>query len=171
MNSEAFVIRRGRDSDWTNVGQAVVEIQETERALVGYPLRPAKDGCHAYVRQLRNDIDAHQGVLLIAEANDGIVGVLTGYVDSGGDPLVAAEFDRSAYISDLFVHPQWRRKGVATSLMREFEKIMRRTGLEWATVCVKSKNVEARSAYQVCDYEEYEIVYAKKLSPPDEGGD
>ena len=87
------------------------------------------------------------GVFCVAEACEEIVGVLAGYVHQAGDRLVEAAFDRSAYISDLFVRSAWRRQGVGAALVRAFEETMRAKGLQWMSVCVKSRNAIAHQAY------------------------
>ncbi len=146
------------------MGQAVANIQDFEHEIVGYPLRPGRNVGEDYLSDLRRRLTADKGVFLVAEANREIVGVLAGYAHKARDCLVASEFDRSAYISDLFVQSEWRRLGIGTALMREFERTMLARGLHWMTVCVKSKNKIARQAYQRYGFEDYEVILAKRLS-------
>jgi len=163
MKHAVFTIRTGKDADWTALGQAVANIQDFEHEIVGYPLRPGRDVWEDYLSDLRNRLTADKGIFLVAEANQEIVGVLAGYAHEAGDCLVASEFDRSAYISDLFVQSEWRRQGVGTALIREFERSMLARGLHWMTVCVKSKNQTARQAYQRYGFEDYEVTLTKRL--------
>ena len=163
MKHAVFTIRTGKDADWTALGQAVANIQDFEHEIVGYPLRPGRDVWEDYLSDLRHRLTADKGIFLVAEANHEIVGVLAGYAHEAGDCLVASEFDRSAYISDLFVHSEWRRQGVGTALIREFERSMLARGLHWMTVCVKSKNEAARQAYQRYGFEDYEVTLTKRL--------
>ena len=145
------------------MGQAVANIQDFEHEIVGYPLRPGRDIWEDYLSDLRHRLTADKGVFLVAEANREIVGVLAGYAHKAGDCLVASEFDRSAYISDLFVQSEWRRQGIGTALMREFERTMLAKGLHWMTVYIKSKNKTARQAYENYGFEDYEVILTKRL--------
>jgi ribosomal protein S18 acetylase RimI-like enzyme len=132
MTHAAYTIRTGADGDWTALGRAVAEIQDFEHAIIGYPLRPGADVWEDYLSDLRHRLSADEGVFLIAEAMGEIIGVLAGYAEQAGDRLVASVFDRSAYVSDLFVQSEWRRQGIGAALMLEFEGTMRAKGLRAA---------------------------------------
>ncbi len=164
MKNATFAIRTGEDADWTALGRAVANIQDFEHENVGYPVRPGRVVWEAYLSDLRHRLSADNGVFLVAEANREIVGVLAGYVHKAGDCLVASEFDRSAYISDLFVQSEWRQQGIGTALIREFERTMLAKGLHWMTVCVKSRNKTARQAYEAYGFDDYEVILTKRLS-------
>lgn len=163
MKSATFTIRTGSEADWPALGQAVADLQDFERGIVGYPLRPGEDIPADYLARLRRTLETDGGVFLVAETDGAIVGVLAGHVHQAGDLLVDPAFDRSAYISDLFVRDEWRRKGVGSALMVAFEQAMRASGLQWSSVCVKSRNSTAREAYRACGFEDYETVLVKKL--------
>jgi ribosomal protein S18 acetylase RimI-like enzyme len=164
MKRAAFVIRPGDDADWPTLRQAVADLQDFERDIVGYPLRPGREIRQDYTADLCERLAADHGVFLVAEANGRIVGVLAGFAHEAGDRLVDAAFDRSAYISDLFVDEGWRRKGVGSALVRAFEQIMRANGLQYVSVCVKSRNTTAHETYRACGFEDYETILTKRLS-------
>jgi ribosomal protein S18 acetylase RimI-like enzyme len=164
MKRAAFVVRPGDDADWPALGRALADLQDFERDIVGYPLRPGCDVWQDYLADLRQRVRGDQGVFLVAETGADIVGVLAGYVHQARDLLVDPAFDRSGYISDLFVNDAWRRRGVGTALMRAFEQIMRGNGLQWLSVCVKSRNTMAREAYRSHGFDDYETILTKRLS-------
>ena len=157
-------IRSGREADLAILGQALAEIQNFELDIVGYPLKPAQDVWEDYLSGLLARLGSDDGVFLVAEAGAKVIGIIAGYIEEAGDLLVASEFDRSAYISDLLVQREWRRRGVATALLREFERTMLAKGLQWMTVCVKSKNMLAQSAYEKYGFEPYETTLVKEIS-------
>jgi ribosomal protein S18 acetylase RimI-like enzyme len=163
MNHTAFTVRAGSEADWAALGQAVADIQDFEREVVGDPLRPGSEVRQEYLAGLCERLRADDGVFLVAEAGGEIVGVLAGYVHEAGDRLVEAAFDRSAYISDLFVRSAWRRQGVGAALVRAFEEIMRARGLRWMSVCVKSRNTIAHRAYRTYGFDDYEAILTKRL--------
>jgi ribosomal protein S18 acetylase RimI-like enzyme len=164
MKRAGLVVRPGSEADWPALGRALADLQDFERDVVGYPLRPGSEVWQDYLADLRGRLGAGNGVFLVAEARGVIVGVLAGYPHQAGDLLVDPAFDRSAYISDLFVRNAWRRKGVGSALLRAFEQAVRASGLQWLIVCVKSRNSTAREAYRACGFEDYETVLVKKLS-------
>ena len=159
-----FTIRPGEDEDLEALGRALAQIQDFEFEIVGYPLKPGREVWENYLIDLRHRLNTANGVFVVAEAKGEIAGVLAGYVEDGGDVMVAPEFDRSAYISDLFVQSEWRCRGIATALIREFERIMHANGLRWMKVCAKSKNLAARKAYEKYGFENYEVILAKEIS-------
>jgi ribosomal protein S18 acetylase RimI-like enzyme len=163
MKHAAFVIRPGDDADWPALGRALADLQDFERDIVGYPLRPGREIWQNYLADLRARLSDDHSIFVVAEADKNIVGVLAGYVHQAGDQLVDPAFDRSAYISDLFVQSAWRRRGVGTALMRAFEQTMRGNGLQWLSVCVKSRNTMAREAYRSYGFEDYETILTKRL--------
>jgi ribosomal protein S18 acetylase RimI-like enzyme len=163
MRRAVFAIREGGAADWAALGQAVAEIQDFEREIVGYPLRPGREIRQAYLADLRERMSVDDGVFLVAEAGGEVVGVLAGYVHQAGDRLVETAFDRSAYISDLLVRSAWRRQGVGAALVRAFADAMRAKGLQWMSVCVKSGNAVAHRAYRTYGFEDYETVLTKRL--------
>ena len=124
MKQATFTVRVGKDADWAALAQAIAEIQDFEYDIVGHPLMPGRDARERYLSDLRRRLSDDDGFFLVAEANGRIVGLLVGYVHEAGDRLVASEFDRSAYISDLYVQGERRRQGIATALVREFERTM-----------------------------------------------
>jgi ribosomal protein S18 acetylase RimI-like enzyme len=165
MQQLAFIVRAGEDADWPALGKAVADLQDLERDLVGFPLAPGSAVWQDYLADLRERLCGGDGMFLVAEAGEGnVVGVLVGYVHQAGDRLVDAAFDRSAYICDLFVQSGWRGRGVGRALVRAFEAAMRAKGLQWMSICVKSRNTTARAAYQALGFEEYETILTKRLA-------
>ena len=73
---------------------------------------PAWDERRAAVA-LREAIDSHDAVVLIAEAGDGeLIGICTGYQD-----LHSVRFGYRAWVEDLAVHPSHRSRGVGKALL------------------------------------------------------
>jgi ribosomal protein S18 acetylase RimI-like enzyme len=163
MKRAAFTVRAGGEADWAALGRAVADIQDFEREIVGHPLKPGREVWQEYLADLRERLGADDGVYLVAEAGGEIVGVLAGYVHQAGDRLVDGAFDRSAYVSDLFVRRAWRRRGVGAALVRAFEEAMRAKGLCWMSVCVKSRNTVAHQAYRSYGFGDYETILTKRL--------
>ena len=57
-----------------------------------------------------------------------------------------------SYISCMCVGEAWRKKGVATSLMRAAERVSRSWGFRWVALHVYESNASAVTLYQRCGY-------------------
>lgn len=83
--------------------------------------------------------------LLVAEADGRVVG--TTIVNNRG---------KSGYISSVMVHPDNRRKGIATRLMTNALNYIRRRKKARAVLHVDSRNVSARSVYVKLGFKAFE---------------
>jgi ribosomal-protein-alanine N-acetyltransferase len=83
--------------------------------------------------------------LLVAEANDKIVG--TTIINNKG---------KSGYISSVMVHPDCRRKGIATKLMTDALDYIRRRRKMRAVLHVDSTNTPAKSVYIKLGFKAFE---------------
>jgi GNAT superfamily N-acetyltransferase len=61
---------------------------------------------------LRQAIDSHDSVVLVAQAGGGIVGFLTAYQD-----LHSVRFGYRAWVEDFAVHPDWRSHGIGKRML------------------------------------------------------
>ncbi len=61
---------------------------------------------------LRDAIESHDAVVLVAEAEGRLVGLCTGYQD-----LHSVRFGYRAWVEDLAVHPEHRSQGIGKALL------------------------------------------------------
>jgi len=61
---------------------------------------------------LRQAIDAHDSVVLVADACGQLVGFLTGYLD-----IHSVRFGYRAWVEDFAVHPAWRSRGIGNRIL------------------------------------------------------
>ena len=61
---------------------------------------------------LRQAIDSHDAVVLVADANPGLVGICSAYQD-----LHSVRFGCRAWVEDLAVHPERRSEGIGKALL------------------------------------------------------
>ena len=90
---------------------------------------------------LRIQLQPDSHVFLTAETAEGVVG----YV---GMMYVLDE----GYISNVAVHPDWRRQGVARALIRELEARAGKMLLSFLTLEVRESNAAALALYEKCGY-------------------
>jgi ribosomal protein S18 acetylase RimI-like enzyme len=99
---------------------------------------------------------------LVAEANDRVIG--TTMVQSSG---------KVGYISAVMVHPDYRRRGIATTLMRSAIEYIRERRMERAVLDAVSTNAAAISVYSKLGFEPFEQVanfVGETASVPTQGG-
>lgn len=68
-----------------------------------------------------------------------------------------------ALVSQLYVEPQEREKGIGTAAMREAEKYARKNGLKVVRLDVALSNKKAVKLYEELGYEPEEMKMSKKL--------
>jgi ribosomal-protein-alanine N-acetyltransferase len=83
--------------------------------------------------------------LLVAEANGKIVGT-----------TIVNNQRKSGYISTVMVHPDYRRKGIATRLMTDALSYIRRRKMARAVLHVDSTNATAKSLYSKLGFKTFE---------------
>ena len=70
---------------------------------------------------------------------------------------------RIAIIYDLYVRPDWRRKGIGTALLQEAMKIMRQEGATHVRISVLVGNEPALRLYKKLGFREHVITLVKEL--------
>ena len=113
------------------------------------PFRPSgRDRKDAVQAQMRVDSDFFLG----ACEGDRLVGV-----------VVLTSDGRKGWINRLAVDPNFRRKGVAKTLIKESEKILRKHGLRIFCALIEDYNKSSMQLFKKCGYKEHrDIVYFSK---------
>jgi ribosomal protein S18 acetylase RimI-like enzyme len=142
----------------------VAAIQEHERAYVP-ELRPGGEIAASYANMIVANAAGKDGVILLAKAAGEAVGFVCAWIDSDDDPLVREEARVHAYLSDIYVVPEWRCRGVARLLLEAVEAHMRRRGCRRLRVGAKAGNAAALACYEAIGYRPYEIIFGKTLDP------
>jgi ribosomal protein S18 acetylase RimI-like enzyme len=95
-------------------------------------------------------VDEARELREIAEIVGGEVALLAEDAESGdalGFALARRREERRATLTDLYVEPHARRRGVAEALVREVVDVYRSDGLAYLDLEVEASNVVARSVY------------------------
>ena len=139
-------------------------IQEHERASVP-ELRPGSEIAASYANMIVENAAEKEGVILLAKAGGEAIGFVCAWVDIDDDPLVSEEARRHAYVSDIYVVPEWRRRDVARHLLQAMEARMRERGCRRLRINAKAGNAAALACYEAMGYRAYEVTFAKTLDP------
>ena len=162
MHSDRGVVIRPYDpvSDLDALRTCIVEQQDFHRALE--PSWPeGRTILTAYLKYLETECAARNGRVMVATCDDEVAGfvcvVASTKNDSPDDPAAFA------WIHDIFVKPQHRRRQVATRLMVEAESFARAQGARLLRLGVLARNEGARRFYREQGFRDYVSVLTKSL--------
>jgi ribosomal protein S18 acetylase RimI-like enzyme len=114
-----------------------------------------------YVAYLEREIATRDGAVFMADVGEAVAGFICVVTatrgDSPDDPAVYA------WVHDLFVRPQHRRRGVATALMAEAAAFVRSRGARELRLGVIDRNANARALYRGLGFRDYVRVLTKPL--------
>jgi ribosomal protein S18 acetylase RimI-like enzyme len=147
------VIRKATEADL----DVVRELWEAFYAEWPEPEHRRKDWSDV-VDHVRRHID--ENVVLIAGEDDGPIGF----------SLAWPKNDRVGYVSDLYVRPEARRRGIAQALLRETAVHLDR---EFVTLTTETRNPEARAFYGRLGFVEESVnfvIESKRLMQEEEPG-
>lgn len=115
------------------------------------PHTRGRDGPAAFRRQLA----AHPTTYLGAFEGDRLVGCVFGTHDA-----------RKAWINRLAVDPAYRRRGIATRLVRECERGLRRQGMEMFSALIEADNRASVALFRRLGYDVGTLWYARRKLRP-----
>ena len=114
-----------------------------------------------YLAYLDREVAARDGAVFMAEVGArtaGFICVVSATCgDSPDDPAVFA------WVHDLFVRPEYRRRGVATALMAVAESFLRSRGARELRLGVIDRNADARVLYRRLGFRDYVRILSKPI--------
>ncbi|MBS7607732.1 MAG: GNAT family N-acetyltransferase [Candidatus Bathyarchaeia archaeon] len=120
----------------------------------GLPFKPkGRDNPEAIAKQMEENPDFFIG----AFENGKLIGA-----------VIASSDSRKGWINRLAVDPDYRRRGVARTLIAEAEKVLRQRGLKIFCALIEESNVASRELFKKCGYVEHrDILYFSKRDSDD----
>lgn len=123
-------------------------------------LRPLRENRERYFSYLRNDLTNQDRAILIAIDQDEPIGMITGRIYR---TLLIKVRRKEGRISNLFVLPGHRKKGVATELVRELLKWFREKKIKDVRLAVHSGNVPPLEMFSKLRFQKCLIEFKKTL--------
>ena len=120
-------------------------------------------GAAVYFEHILQMQESGKGFVFVAEDN----GSLQGFVCllAPVNPVEGGSNEAPyGFMSDLFVVPERRRRGIATMLNSRVEKQMQALGIAQLALRVTANNAVAREFYRRASYSEQFVVMSKKIS-------
>jgi ribosomal protein S18 acetylase RimI-like enzyme len=160
---QGAVLRPAGDTDRPVLERFMAGLQEHERAMEANRT-PGAEMAAAHVAVLLDRVAAHPAAgCLIAEVAGVPVGFLlwTIEVDEGFHLPLAARV--AGCLSDLWVEPEARGRGLGRRLIAAAEAHLERHGVRHVTITAVARNAGAIALYERLGYRPCEVVLARSL--------
>lgn len=120
----------------------------------GLPFKPkGRDSKEAIQKQMRENPEFFLGVF----ENGKLVGT-----------VIISSDTRKGWINRLAVAPEYRGRGIAATLIRESEEILRKRGIRIFCVLIEDYNKPSKELFKKCGYTEHtDIIYFSKRDSSD----
>lgn len=152
-------IREATIKDFDEILKIKLEAKEEEREFNQF-LKPVRDVKEHYEKYLRNDLASEWRAVFIAENNSKLIGLVVGKIYR---TLKISGYERSGYISNVYIKKEFRRKGIACKLVEEVIKWFKQRGATNITLEIYKSNKAAISLYHKFGFLEYYIMLKKKI--------
>lgn len=163
-NTGQLVVRHASSRDRAQLVELMGALQQFEHEL--HPSRgPGEPMAAEHLRFLERVAGAREGVVLVAELAERAVGFLVAFVEheEDGDLHLDGRYRRRGHISDLYVRPEMRRRGIARALLTAAESHLRNVGVEFVNITYLATNPDAGEFYASNHYGPYEVIVQKRL--------
>lgn len=97
-------------------------------------------------------------IIYVAEENNKIIGYIYGYIESN-----ETCFNKTSILEALYINNEYRNKGVATNLVKNFKEWSIENEAKYIEVQVLNKNVEAFNLYKVLGFKEFKSTLINKI--------
>ena len=165
--SPSLRIRPATAADRPDLRRAIVELQEHERRLHASRL-PGEAIADAYLAWIEAQT-AKGGATLVAETAGAFAGFVAGWIEQNHAIAETPDSNRFAFISDIFVAPEHRGRGVAGLLIDAIERRLAGPGVTRLRIGVLAVNEAAIRAYRRAGFSPYEMIFERPIagaSPP-----
>ena len=123
------------------------------------PAMALKDNVEETARKVAEEYVEGNGITLVAQHEDKIIGYVR--VEIREKPLLAA--GKIGVITELYVTPQFRSRGVASSLVEEASKAITSMGISVITAEFPDLNFVAKNFYKKLGFRPYMDLYLREV--------
>lgn len=152
-------IRRAALDDFDRIKGLKLAVKASERKY-NKTLKPIQEAREQYFSYLKNDLSDENSAVFIAMDRDKPVGIITGRIYT---TLPIRLLPEKGHISNLFIVPGHRKKGLATRLVRELLGWFKERGIRDVHLGVFSRNADALKIFRKLKFQEYAIEMKKNI--------
>ena len=106
--------------------------------------------------RVKREISGPCSIFLVAEDDGQMIGAVLGTHDG-----------RKGWVNRLTVHPEHRRRGIATALVDELDHRLERLGIEILTCLVEGWNADSMALFEALGFVPHDIRYYSRRKSPD----
>jgi ribosomal protein S18 acetylase RimI-like enzyme len=129
-----------------------------------WAMRPGSEMTMAEVDRAIAEIAAEDGTIVIAELDGRPVGYAGVVCQDARDEFeLKDEWRWRGLVTDIYVAPEGRRRGIAQALLGAAEAHVLSRGIGWLQICVSPDNGPANALYAKAGFRDYELVLEKRL--------
>jgi ribosomal protein S18 acetylase RimI-like enzyme len=114
--------------------------------------------------------DADRGVLLTAWRTGLVIGVVYLWLEPAEEPEIRMHLPGTPLVTHLEIHPDHRRRGGGTSLIRAAEELLAHRGYAEVALAVEVNNIDAEKLYARLGYREWPHSLVDCFAPSDGHG-
>ncbi|MEH2265170.1 MAG: GNAT family N-acetyltransferase [Nostoc sp.] len=154
-----FQVRTATPADLIDVSQIIAESFHSQKGLWGWAFPLLRLGIYEDLRHRMASPPPRHVCLVAFEGTSGAANNLVGSVELGvrySDSWNQASIG-FPYLSNLAVHPKYRRHGVASGLLTSCEKVSQEWGFKDLYLHVLENNHEARQLYFKVGYRVHKV--------------
>lgn len=111
-------------------------------------------------KYFKNSITSKNSLALVVVDKEKVIGYLMGSINNAED---YRNIKKIAELDNMFILPQYRKKGIGIDLCKKFFKWAREKGIERVKVIVSEQNNKAISYYKKCGFLGYDLTLEAKL--------
>lgn len=155
---ENVKLRKAKKEDFDKIKKLLNQLWDTEKVFY----ENLKDSYYISEKtnkELLADIVSRKKIFLVAEYKNEIIGLIDGKII---DDLEAYK-EKIAYINRFVVDESYRKNGVGKLLIDEFSKIVKQKECKYLKLNAFEQNIPAIDFYKNYGFEEYSIMYMKKM--------
>ncbi len=159
------MIREYRPEDRAQLEECYIELQDAERVLDPV-LEEGRAVVERYLEQMFRQCAETKGKVFVAEEDGRVVGFVSVFAKVASKAVEEKPYEY-AYVSDLVVLPEYRRRGLGRALLQTAQDYAIRQGATILRLFVMAKNVGAKTLYESFGFEERIIAMWKDLPARD----
>ena len=162
MDALSIVLRDATPEDRPFLLDAIAALNDHERALHDTRL-PGAEIAEAYFNKIHGKIATDHGSIVVAFIGARRVGYMACRIETDDAVAETADSNRFGYISDVFVTPDMRGRGIAALFVAEAERRLRPHGVTRLRLSSLANNDQAIRAYRKAGFADYEVALEKRL--------
>lgn len=155
------VVREYQEKDREQLLKLIIEVSDFERKFEANRLPGGQIG-EKYFEYIFRQVKEKHGKVFVADVGGLAIGFVCFWIEPDAE-IFATTLKNYAYISDLVVLPEYRGKGLGTSLLEKVKKDVADKGIKIIKVEALANNKHALNIYRKVGFQDYEVVMLNYL--------